>query len=398
MRIETSKRCAKAWAAACALILLSQGTPPTRGDGPIKGRTLLDVARLSRVILTGQVARVTTDRAGTQQAVVNVKRTLRGRVGQTVTVLGSTRDPDEARFNPDRNVLLFLTPTRAAGTYRCVRGAAGKFSYLPAEEARVTQLAEEYAKYSSTREQPAAAREGHRQVVRGFIAAPLRDRRFTAGLLEEFGADISQSDADWLEERARDERGDPTVRAWAVRHLGRLRAKGAAPTISGLVNSPQVQVRGAAVRALGELGAVEHEGAVLKALEDPAPGVRQAAAEALGMLKSPNAVRALMKRLDEEPSAVVRVAIVTSVGVIPGEEARAADARLGGASLGARLKRVTRGGDGAAEARDRGDSPEARPAPRLSPEPRPPAPSDDPARSPRQAPTTRSDDPSREED
>lgn len=397
MRKEISKRHWKMWAAVCALALLSASSPGTRGDDkPVKGRTLLDVARQASVIVLGHVESVSTDGAGVQRAVVSVKRAFRGQPGSTVTVLGSVRNPDEARFNPNRSVLLFLAPTRAAGVYQCVKGDAGKYSVFPGEEGRVAELAEEYAKYSAGREPTAAAREGHRRVVRNFIAAPLRDRHFTAGLLEEFDAGVSAADLDWLKERARDEKADPTVRAWAARHLGRLRAKGEAPTLLNLVSSPEPLVRGGAVWALGALGAVEHEGVILKALDDPSPGVRQTAVEVLGKLKSPNSVGALMRRLEQEPSTLVRAAIVTSVGNIPGEEARRAVERLGGPSVGARLRRVTRGGERAEEPGS-GESPEARPT-RFGPEPRPTAaPSDDPPRNPRQRPGVKSDDPAREE-
>jgi HEAT repeat protein len=89
---------------------------------------------------------------------------------------------------------------------------------------------------------------------------------------------------------------NPAVVA-AVRVLGMLRARRAAPQVSDFLRSTNPELRLNSAKALGQMGDPQVVSALCTSLDDPVWEVRSAAAQALGHLGNPSAMPSLEKLL-----------------------------------------------------------------------------------------------------
>ena len=88
-----------------------------------------------------------------------------------------------------------------------------------------------------------------------------------------------------------------TVRYWAIKLLGRMKAKDAAKQLITLLDSKDYLLRREAATALGQIGDKAAGDPVLKLIKDEEPTVRAAAADAVAALEVPGAKAKLIEAL-----------------------------------------------------------------------------------------------------
>ena len=79
---------------------------------------------------------------------------------------------------------------------------------------------------------------------------------------------------------------------------------------------PNAKVRNQAVKALGQLGDKRAAPDIAKLRDDPSPGIRQAAARVLGMLRSKQAVPALIEVLQRSEDRALLQPVILALGEI----------------------------------------------------------------------------------
>lgn len=114
----------------------------------------------------------------------------------------------------------------------------------------------------------------------------------------------------------------------AAELLGELTPPDADVRLAELLNHREPRVRRAAAGALSRFGTPRAVLALLQALQDGSPDVRLQVVLGLGTLRNPRAVPWLIEALDKEQDPDVQSALVSSLGMMPTEEAVARLARL----------------------------------------------------------------------
>ena len=95
-----------------------------------------------------------------------------------------------------------------------------------------------------------------------------------------------------------------TVRYWAIRLLGRVKAKDAVKPLLGLLDSKDYVIKREAITALGQIGEKEAGEPVLKLIKDEEPTVRAAAADAVALLEVPGAKAKLIEAVKAKDEKV----------------------------------------------------------------------------------------------
>lgn len=114
----------------------------------------------------------------------------------------------------------------------------------------------------------------------------------------------------------------------AAELLGELTPPDADVRLAELLSHREPRVRRATAGALSRYGTQRAVLALLQALQDSSPDVRLQVALALGTIRNPRAVPWLVEALDREQDPDVRSALVSSLGLMPTDEAVARLARL----------------------------------------------------------------------
>lgn len=110
--------------------------------------------------------------------------------------------------------------------------------------------------------------------------------------------------------------------------LGELTPPDADVRLGELLSHREPRVRRAAAGALSRYGTQRAVLALLQALQDASPDVRLQVALALGTIRNPRAVPWLVEALDREQDPDVQSALVSSLGLMPTDEAVARLARM----------------------------------------------------------------------
>lgn len=145
---------------------------------------------------------------------------------------------------------------------------------------------------------------------------PVRRRR-AAGALGEFLVPASLTP---LSQAAMTD-GDPTVRAAAVKALGRLNDPDGNTVIAAAMADPDVSVRRAAMSDVPRVNFFQQFDALINALADSDADVRTQSAKLLGHFKVSEAVPALTALLQTDSNRDVRQAAAWALGRIGGTDA-----------------------------------------------------------------------------
>jgi cyclophilin family peptidyl-prolyl cis-trans isomerase/HEAT repeat protein len=115
---------------------------------------------------------------------------------------------------------------------------------------------------------------------------------------------------------------DVLIAPAAVRALGQLGDRAAAPALVALVRQPHIDpnVRLEALTALGALGDPAARDTLIDQLADPWPSMRAAALRGIGRMDS-NDLLLVLSGLDEDPHWSVRAALASTVAELPLEQA-----------------------------------------------------------------------------
>lgn len=149
------------------------------------------------------------------------------------------------------------------------------------------------------------------------------------------------------------DRGDESARRDALRGLGIVRERSAAPEMGRMVVSKDPLTRAIAAWALGRAGGPEAIEALTVALKDPEPAVRIAAARAVGRARLHPAKPDVAKLLDDPDASVRRGAALALLGFLDRQglaeiDVVAFDAKLPPRERIAALEDLDEAGDGAA--------------------------------------------------
>jgi HEAT repeat protein len=136
-----------------------------------------------------------------------------------------------------------------------------------------------------------------RSILRSLALPSAWPLQRSAEILYEMGAEVIDPLLNFLGDK-NPLSHDPSV-VVAVRVLGMLRARRAAPRVKEFLRSEDPELRLSSAKALGQMGDSQVAAALCTSLEDPVWEVRSAAAQALGLLGGPTAVSALGKVLPD---------------------------------------------------------------------------------------------------